>query len=114
MPHYDYSIRNKELVLENIKLKEEIDRLLETIRHLSGDKELLIEKQDRILKELGQATLNFAVLIDSVDKQAEDNGLWFDAQTAPEAYLQQELRKLHGLIESNTKALSEPQDEGKD
>lgn len=34
-----------------------------------------------------------------VDKQAEDEGLWFAAQTAPEAYLQQELRKLHEAID---------------
>ena len=32
------------------------------------------------------------------DRQAEDDGLWFIAQTAPEAYLQQELRRLHRLI----------------
>lgn len=32
-------------------------------------------------------------------RQAEDEGLWFQAKTAPEAYLQQELRKLHGVIE---------------
>lgn len=37
-----------------------------------------------------------------VDAQAEDDGLWFEAQTAPEAYLQQELRKLHTLIERHT------------
>lgn len=30
---------------------------------------------------------------------AEDDGLWFVAQTASEAYLQQELRKLCALIE---------------
>lgn len=34
-----------------------------------------------------------------VNKQAEDEGLWFDAKTAPEAYLQAELRKLHYSIE---------------
>ena len=34
-----------------------------------------------------------------VDAQAEDEGLWFRAATAPEAYLQQELRKLHAEIE---------------
>ena len=28
-----------------------------------------------------------------VDEQAEDEGLWFIAKTAPEAYLQQELRR---------------------
>lgn len=34
-----------------------------------------------------------------VAKQAEDVGLWFEAQTATEAYLQQALRDLHKLIE---------------
>ena len=43
-----------------------------------------------------------------VNKQAEDEGLWFEAQTAPEAYLQQELRQLHYAIENSTK---EKQDE---
>jgi hypothetical protein len=31
--------------------------------------------------------------------QAEDGGLWFSAQTAPEAYLQNALRTLHAAIE---------------
>ena len=35
-----------------------------------------------------------------VDEQAEDEGLWFIAATMPEAYLQQELRRLHHLIET--------------
>ncbi|HEV8364603.1 MAG TPA: hypothetical protein VGQ52_13905 [Gemmatimonadaceae bacterium] len=34
-----------------------------------------------------------------VARQAEDAGLWFDAVTAGEAYLQQELRKLHAAVE---------------
>jgi hypothetical protein len=38
-----------------------------------------------------------------VDQQAEDQGLWFRAETAPEAYLQQELRKLHAEVEKYTK-----------
>jgi len=38
-------------------------------------------------------------IVGLVNKQAEDDGLWFDAQTAPEAYLQQELRRLHAVIE---------------
>lgn len=36
-----------------------------------------------------------------VSAQAEDEGLWFEAKTAPEAYLQQELRMLHELIETD-------------
>ena len=34
-----------------------------------------------------------------VNEQAEDEGLWFEAETAAEAYLQQELRKLHAAVE---------------
>ncbi len=34
-----------------------------------------------------------------VNAQASDEGLWFKAETAPEAYLQQELRRLHAAIE---------------
>lgn len=35
-----------------------------------------------------------------VEAQAEDDGLWFIARTAPEAYLQQELRRLHEAVEA--------------
>ena len=38
-------------------------------------------------------------VIELVNKQADDEGLWFIAETASEAYLQQELRKLHAAIE---------------
>jgi hypothetical protein len=40
-----------------------------------------------------------------VDEQAEDEGLWFVARTAPEAYLQQELRRLHAAIEQTDAAM---------
>jgi Lar family restriction alleviation protein len=40
--------------------------------------------------------------LELVQQQAEDDGLWFQAKTAPEAYLQQELRKLHRVIEEQT------------
>ena len=36
-----------------------------------------------------------------VDQQAEDDGLWFNAKTAPEAHLQQALRALHAAIEAS-------------
>jgi hypothetical protein len=35
-----------------------------------------------------------------VNRQAEDLGLWFLAETVPEGYVQQELRALHRVIES--------------
>ncbi len=37
-------------------------------------------------------------LIEVVEEQAKDDGLWFEATTAPEAYLQQELRRLHKAV----------------
>lgn len=40
------------------------------------------------------------VLEQTVNKQAEDEGLWFMARTCPEAYLQQELRQLHAEAEA--------------
>jgi hypothetical protein len=35
-----------------------------------------------------------------VSEQAEDEGLWFVADSIVEAYLQQELRRLHTLLET--------------
>lgn len=43
---------------------------------------------------------SWAVVVQLVEEQAEDEGLWFVAVTAPEAYLQQELRRLHATIEA--------------
>ncbi len=45
-----------------------------------------------------------------VDEQAEDEGLWFVARTAPEAYLQQELRRLHAAIEDNNSKMFVPRE----
>jgi hypothetical protein len=39
-------------------------------------------------------------IINIVNEQADDDGLWFQAETAAEAYLQQELRYLHAAIEA--------------
>lgn len=36
-----------------------------------------------------------------VEAQANDPALWFIAQTAPEAYLQKELRRLHAAVEAS-------------
>lgn len=61
-----------------------------------------IHKAQARVKEL-EETIQVQLML--VHKQAEDDGLWFIARTAPEAYLQQELRKLHGAIEANAAAL---------
>ena len=55
----------------------------------------------RRLRDTMQAMLD--VVWDTQNKinaQAEDAGLWFIARTAPEAYVQQELRALHVTFES--------------
>jgi hypothetical protein len=36
-----------------------------------------------------------------VDEQARDEGLWFQAQTCAEAYVQTALRKLHAAVEGD-------------
>jgi hypothetical protein len=62
----------------------------------------------RALAALAAAESRVAALRSLVDQQAEDEGLWFVALTAPEAYLQQELRKLCAAIESDL--LADPTD----
>ncbi len=37
-----------------------------------------------------------------VAEQANDEGLWFEAENAAEAYLQKALRRLHAVIEGKT------------
>lgn len=59
------------------------------------------EKIDDVGGVLAMA-LTLADLQKIVDEQAEDEGLWFIAETAPEGYLQQELRRLHAAIEELT------------
>jgi len=55
---------------------------------------------DRLLHRAELAEHKLTRLRLMVAAQAGDSGLWFNAETAPEAYLQQELRKLHAAIES--------------
>jgi len=43
--------------------------------------------------------------LDLVNKQAEDEGLWFDGFFATEAYLQRALRDLHQAVEQDAKEL---------
>ena len=38
-------------------------------------------------------------ILDLIDKQAEDEGIWFRAEYITEAYLQKELRELHRVCE---------------
>lgn len=62
--------------------------------------ESLIHKA--VVAALGETEAANERVLGLVSDQAEDEGLWFNAQTAPEAYLQQELRRLHAAIEAES------------
>lgn len=53
----------------------------------------------RVCRALVALDEHQATLRSMSNRMAEDDGLWFIPQTAPEAYLQQELRKLCAAIE---------------
>ena len=51
---------------------------------------------------MDEKTMNDAIAaaLELVDLQAEDEAIWFQAEYASEAFLQQELRKLHAAVEA--------------
>lgn len=68
-------------------------------------------ERDEALAKLAKVRAEYKTWEDSVvfpmalvNAQAEDHGLWFAAQTASEAYLQQALRKLHAAVEDFEKS----------
>ena len=54
------------------------------------------------IAELESLSAEGRLIQELVDEQAEDEGLWFIARTAPEACLQAALRRLHEVIEGRT------------
>jgi len=59
-------------------------------------------RQEELETEIERLRALLAEIRAMVDRQAEDESLWFNARTAPEAYLQQELRDLHDRVERFT------------
>ena len=53
-----------------------------------------------VVRTRAEERLRWRAVRDVVAEQVQDGGVWFTAQTAAEAYLQQELRKLHAAVES--------------
>lgn len=91
---------------EIASLKAECDQLrreLDKQREMQGQVSCLddVVKIQALRDEIDQAQAKCAEMQLLVDKQAEDAGLWFQAKTAAEAYLQQELRRLHAVIEKD-------------
>jgi hypothetical protein len=67
---------------------------------MSGSVDRVLTRYEQKIKRLEG---ELAAIRELVNKQAEDEGLWFVAATGPEAYLQQELSKLHAVIEAKDK-----------
>lgn len=65
----------------------------------------------KALQELEAEKERVRKLVEMVNKQAEDEGLWFVAETASEGYLQQELRKLHDAVESLSLPAPKPEED---
>jgi hypothetical protein len=66
-----------------------------------------VERNDGILIEAADEIERLRAALRAIraknDQMAEDDGLWFGAATAAEAYVQQELRTLCAVIESEAK-----------
>ena len=60
---------------------------------------------DELNAEIKELKSDAAIVRACVDEQAENKGLWFNAQTAPEAYLMRELRLLHRVIEGKNESI---------
>ena len=98
-------------------LRAEHKTYIQEIADLSEANDELTSERDRtqkVLEETVESMGNSIIRLEAerdaplklVAEQAEDEGLWFMAQTAPEAYLQQELRKLHAAIEGDAAMLT--------
>lgn len=86
-----------------MSVRSDVERLLADIHIEDGTvyqyqkvEDLLVSYIDSQLAE-SQARLSKAMAL--INEQAEDDGLWFRATTASEAYLQQSLRLLTDAIE---------------
>ena len=80
----------REELSEITALRAEVERLR---------KSTPVARLDAMEAERDDVTAQLSDVQSLIDRQAKDDGLWFKAATAPEAYLQQELRKLHDTIE---------------
>lgn len=78
---------------------------IDSPRALRAEVERLTLERDRLYEREGKLAAQVERLEKArelVAQQANDRGLWFLSLTAPEAYLQQELRRLHAVIEEQS------------
>jgi hypothetical protein len=87
------------------------ERIAEAVRGVLGAQPAIMHDADidelvRVLSALVDAARaaerqRWRAVRELVDRQGQDESLWFTARTAPEAYLQQELRALHTAVASS-------------
>jgi len=84
-----------EALLQLNNAEERYQRLSAALKYDKAGRKIDLESYDALL-------LRLDVIQGIVSAQALDEGLWFKAQTAPEGYLQQELRALHEVVEGKS------------
>ena len=62
----------------------------------------LVDEILPILAQNRKQLCSTSELLSLAEMQAEDEGLWFEAKTAPEAYLQEKLKEIHKAINADT------------
>ena len=83
-----------ELRAQNTALEEKIFIKEQAAAFLAGQRDNFKDENKRLL-----ALIEKAMAL--INEQAEDDGLWFQATTASEAYLQQALRLLTDAVEGD-------------
>lgn len=90
--------RIAELEAERDKLKKQISSLGNTCDIVNNKIEQVLEENEHLTAQVERLKEVEAL----VAKQAEDAGLWFNAQYITEAGLQEALRQLHAVIEGKS------------
>ena len=80
------------------RLNRELDMALREAHAASVNAAKWLAESQKYQLIAEQAQAHRARILQVVAEQANDNGLWFRARTAPEAYLQSSLRFLHEAI----------------
>lgn len=81
------------------RLESQVGEWKQAARQRSECVKELLEKLDEVRKELETTQCQLSKIRALVDDQADDEGLWYIPDRASEAYIQQEFRKLHALVE---------------
>jgi len=83
------------------ELEEQVDDLKDQLKADNALARVVLKRAENIEKHRDELEAQLKAVKELVAKQAEDEGLWFEAKTAPEAHLQESLRALHKAVEND-------------